>query len=380
MASSPEQQKIQALEAQVATLKRHLQDQRRFLRQFSQHAPAAIAMFDRDMRYLMVSDRWLESYRLADQDLIGRHHYEVFPEIPERWKAVHRRCLKGVIESCEGDPFERADGRLDYVNWVVAPWYKENEEVGGLIFYTEVVTEQVEARQRTRQLHQELKASHQRLEEYATAITRAAEELITAGIEAAESLSEPKLAANPEAVGSQGMHLAASLRRLRRLIDGLQAFTQVGNHTGYHTVDLNTVVTAVVGELSPLVNNTGAQVAFDPLPAVTANEFEMIALFQNLIGNALLYHGPGLPRIQVRVSQEAGYYVFSVEDNGPGIPAELHQEIFHLFRRQDLDPAHQGIGISLPVCKRIVEAMGGRIWIEAVEGQGTKVFFTLPQP
>ena len=73
-------------------------------------APAGIAMFDRDMRYLAVSNRYKQDHGVGDQDLIGRSHYEVFPEVPEWWRAIHRRCLAGATERRDVDLFRRVDG------------------------------------------------------------------------------------------------------------------------------------------------------------------------------------------------------------------------------------------------------------------------------
>jgi len=124
-----------------------LQREERILRLFVEHSPAAIAMFDREMRYIVASKRYLVDYGLGDQSLEGRSHYEVFPEIPERWKEIHRRCLQGSIEKADEDPFPRADGRLDYVHWEIHPWYDDDGSIGGVILFSEVITERVQARE-----------------------------------------------------------------------------------------------------------------------------------------------------------------------------------------------------------------------------------------
>ena len=111
------------------------------LRLFVEHAPAAVAMFDTEMRYLAYSQRFVSDYRLQEKEFLGRSHYEVFPEIPERWREIHRRCLAGAVESCEEDPFPRADGSLDYIRWELRPWRNAANQIGGLILLSEIVTE-----------------------------------------------------------------------------------------------------------------------------------------------------------------------------------------------------------------------------------------------
>ena len=115
------------------------------LRLFVEESPAAIAMFDRDMRYILASRRWLEDYGLGDRDLAGLSHYEVFPEIDEDWKGVHRRCLAGAVESRDEDPFPRADGSLDWIRWIVRPWYTSSGGIGGIIILSEIITERKKA-------------------------------------------------------------------------------------------------------------------------------------------------------------------------------------------------------------------------------------------
>jgi PAS domain S-box-containing protein len=102
-------------------------------------------MFDHDMKYIVASRRFLKDYKLSDQDIIGRSHYEVLPDVPEHWKEIHRRCLAGAVEKCEEDPFPRANGKTDWVRWEIHPWYETQGEIGGIILFSEVITERKEA-------------------------------------------------------------------------------------------------------------------------------------------------------------------------------------------------------------------------------------------
>lgn len=110
------------------------------LSQFIRYAPAAIAMLDTQMRYIQTSDRWIHDYRLDGASLTGRRHYDVFPDLPERWKEMHRRVLAGGVERCEEDPFPRNDGSMDWLQWEARPWHKSGGQIGGLIFFTQVIT------------------------------------------------------------------------------------------------------------------------------------------------------------------------------------------------------------------------------------------------
>ena len=122
------------------------------LRLFVERAPAAIAMFDKDMHYLMASRRYLEDYALdvsaGAEALVGRSHYDVFPEIPERWHYIHRRVLAGETLSADDDPFPRASGGTDWVRWEMTPWKQPNGEIGGALLMSEVVTARKQAERR----------------------------------------------------------------------------------------------------------------------------------------------------------------------------------------------------------------------------------------
>ncbi len=118
-----------------------LRQSERKLRLFIDNSPVAIAMLDHDMRYMAVSRRWLTDSGLHDQDIIGRSYYEIFPDIPEKWKEIHERCLAGATEKCEEDPVVRTDGKTDWIRWEVIPWYRYGMDIGGIIIYSEIITE-----------------------------------------------------------------------------------------------------------------------------------------------------------------------------------------------------------------------------------------------
>ncbi len=115
------------------------------LRLFIEHAPASLAMFDREMRYLAVSQRWLRDFKIGEQELLGRSHYEVFPEISAEWKAIHRRALAGEVLQAEADCFVRSDGTAQWLRWEVRPWYDAAGAVGGILVFSEDITSSLKA-------------------------------------------------------------------------------------------------------------------------------------------------------------------------------------------------------------------------------------------
>ncbi len=110
------------------------------LRLFIEHAPAALAMFDHEMRYLAFSTRWLSDYEL-ESDILGRSHYDIFPEVPERWKIIHRRGLSGEVVRSDEDQFEREDGSVIWLRWEVRPWIAADGSVGGIVIFSEDISE-----------------------------------------------------------------------------------------------------------------------------------------------------------------------------------------------------------------------------------------------
>lgn len=135
----------ETLEKRIRERTEELQQRDAQLRLFIENSPAALAMFDNEMRYLVVSKSWLKDYNIQEKDIIGKTHYEVFPTIPERWKEIHRRCLNGATEKNNLDSFIAEDGSIVYNRWEIRPWQNPSGAIGGIIMFTQVITEAVQA-------------------------------------------------------------------------------------------------------------------------------------------------------------------------------------------------------------------------------------------
>ncbi|GAB1541807.1 hypothetical protein NUACC21_44800 [Scytonema sp. NUACC21] len=153
-----------------------LQEREATLRLFIRYAPAGIAMFDRNMRYLMASQRWVDDHNLDSvESLIGRSHYEIFPEISERWQQIHQRCLAGASEKCDEDLFVRLDGSQQWIRWEVHPWHTTTGEIGGIIIFGDDITQRKQAQIALQQLNAELE---ERVAERTAQLSQANERLL----------------------------------------------------------------------------------------------------------------------------------------------------------------------------------------------------------
>jgi PAS domain S-box-containing protein len=144
----PQSRKVAILFKEISDRKQSenlLRQQEEQLRLFVKHSPAGVAMFDCQMRYMLVSDRWMSSYGLGAQDIVGRSHYDIFPNLPDRLKQIHQRCLAGAVEMCEEDPLPRADGSIHWVRWEIHPWRTNSGEIGGIMIFCEVITDRKNA-------------------------------------------------------------------------------------------------------------------------------------------------------------------------------------------------------------------------------------------
>ena len=126
------------------------------------------------------------------------------------------------------------------------------------------------------------------------------------------------------------------------------------------------------------IAESGASVTHDSLPTLQADSAQMESVFQNLIGNALKFHGDQLPAIHIGAKRQPGEWLFSVRDNGIGIDPKYFERIFLIFQRLHTHDKYPGTGIGLAICQRIIQRLGGRLWVESQPGQGSIFYFTLP--
>jgi light-regulated signal transduction histidine kinase (bacteriophytochrome) len=167
--------------------------------------------------------------------------------------------------------------------------------------------------------------------------------------------------------------------RMKTLISDLLAYSRVGTRgKEFALTDCEEILGRVLENLQIAIEENRGKVTHDPLPKLMADDVQLESLFQNLIGNAIKFHGKKPPRIHVGVKKDEKDWIFSVSDNGIGIDPQYFERIFIIFQRLHNREEYPGTGIGLAISKRIVERHGGRIWIESHPGKGSTFFFTLP--
>jgi PAS domain S-box-containing protein len=165
--------------------------------------------------------------------------------------------------------------------------------------------------------------------------------------------------------------------RLQNMIVGLLAYSRLETPGDpFEMVNCESVLEHVLRDLSKAIDESKAEITHDPLPIVFADQAQLASLFQNLIANSIRYRGSEPPRIHVSAAKQDSEYVFAVRDNGIGIDPEYNEQIFVIFQRlhgRDVP----GIGLGLALARRIVERLGGRIWVESEPGKGATFYFTV---
>ena len=168
--------------------------------------------------------------------------------------------------------------------------------------------------------------------------------------------------------------------RMQQLINDLLTYARTGRvEKDALEVDCNRIVERVRLDLSNAIEQSGAEVVVaGELPTKRGKPTQVAQLFENLVANAIKFHGAAPPRMVISAGPDGSKWRFAIADNGIGIEPQYADRIFAVFQRLHTQAEYPGTGIGLAVCKKIVEGQGGRIWFESEPGVGTTFYWTLP--
>jgi PAS domain S-box-containing protein len=367
-----------------------LQENRQLLQSMIENTPAAVAMFDTEMRYVAYSKRWLADYRLGNRNLIGLSHYEVFPEIGEGVKALHRRCLAGAREASERTAFKRFDGTVDIVRWKVQPWIKGSGEIGGITIFSEVITDRVRAEEERSLLRDQLLEA-QKFEALGTLAGGIAHDfnniIAMIGTNAELGLAE---SAKENFVRTAFREILTATARAKDVVRQILLFSRKQG-AAFTTVSLHPIMDDAVSLLSAtLPANVEIRKTFEAgIPPVRANASQIYQVLMNLGTNAAYAMSSGgvlsigleaVNRTNVKGAMlgdlHADTYVrMSVQDTGTGMSSETLDRIFDPFFTTK---GVEGTGLGMSVVHGIVKAHGGAISVDSELGRGSAVHVYIP--
>lgn len=305
--------------------------------------------------------------------------------IPERSIDGHLKGMKRVLstgvseiigKSIETTGLKR-DGSEFPVELSLARW-----ETGEGVFFTAIIreiTERKRMEEERERLLKELERSNADLEQFAYVASHDLQEPLRM-VKSYMQLIRDRYKDKLDRDAGEFMDFAVNgAAHMQTLIHDLLAYSRVGSRSEpFALTDLNVPLRRALTYLRTLIADSGAEIKSGDLPAVNADETQMVQLFQNLIGNAIKFRGSGPPRVLISSELKENEWTVRVSDNGIGIDPRHYDRIFDVFKRLHSADKYPGTGIGLAVCRKIVERHGGRIWVESELGKGTAFYFALP--
>ena len=274
----------------------------------------------------------------------------------------------------------RKDGQFYPEEMTITPVAGADGKITHFVAVKQDIAERRRAEEALQHAAAELARSNEELQQFAYVASHDLQEPLRA-VAGYVNLIESRFSDKFDDKGRQ--HIAGAVQgamRMHTLITDLLELSRVGTRVrAIEPTDLNAVLGQVTHNLSAAIGETGARIISDPLPTLQVDAGQMAQLFQNLIGNALKFHGAQPPEIHVSAQSTAdGPWLLAVRDNGIGIDPRYFERIFLIFQRLHTRKEYPGTGIGLAICRKIVERHGGRIWVESQPGLGSTFYFTLP--
>jgi len=326
----------------------------------------------------------LKMFRTTREQLVGQKTWSFMPEFQpgglpskEIGKEKTRQAINGETLFLEWR-FLRGDGtEFD------AELTFNTINLKGQKYFQAIIrdiTERKQSAEQMKKLTQELERSNTDLAQFAYVASHDLQEplrMVTSFVQLLQKRYQGKLDKDADEFISFAVDGAS---QMQKLINDLLKYSRVGTHgKSMEATNCNIVVTHALSNLRKVIKESGAIINIDHLPTIKADYTQFVQLFQNLMSNAIKYHGEKQPEILLRASDKNNYWLFSIRDNGIGIDKEYIEKIFIIFQRLHAKDKYPGTGIGLSICKKIVERHGGRIWAESKTGRGSTFYFTIPK-
>ncbi len=347
------------------------------LKQFITDAPVAVAMFNTDMNYVGCSLRWIVDWwkkpeKVTPEYFIGKNHYALFPDVTEYWKKVHKRALMGAYEANEEDCFVGEDGQTHWLRWEARPWHQSDGSVGGIIIYTEFITERKKAENELKILADKLMKSNKELQQFAY-ITSHNLRAPMVNLDTLLGLYEPDNAYDNDQkeiyakIVSSVDQLKSSLNDLIKLVEVRESHETIKKEVRFED-SLKQVLRALHTQI--ITEEAHIKHDFSQARSVHFESNVMESILQNLLTNAIKYRRPEPLKITLKTQDFRDYVVLTVKDNGIGMDLEkVGNKLFGMYQR--FHNTGEGKGLGLYIIKSQLESLGGRIEVKSKPGEGT---------
>jgi PAS domain S-box-containing protein len=359
-----------------------VESEERFRSAFEQ-AAVGISHTALDGRFLRVNQRNCEMLGYSQEEMLGltfqqiTHPDDLNVELNQLNALLAGQTRTYSIEK----RYIRKDHSLVWVNRTVGLVREPTGEPKYLIAVAEDISARKQAQEELKKTAAELVRSNAELERFAYVASHDLQEplrMVTSYLQLLEQRYRDRL----DGAAIEFIDFAVDgAARMKTLINDLLAFSRLSTHgETFAPTNCETVLERVLADLRLSIVENGARVTHDPLPTLQADPSQMERVFQNLIGNAIKFHGDQPPAIHIGAQRQPGEWLFSVRDNGIGIDPKYFERIFLIFQRLHTRDKYPGTGIGLAISQRIIQRHGGRIWVESRPGQGSIFYFTLPIP
>ena len=302
------------------------------------------------------------------------------PEQHDEERSIASRIRRGEPVAHYESRRRAKGGRIIDVSLRISPLRNAQGEVVGASKIARDITERTRAERELARRAEALARSNEELEQFAYVASHDLQEPLRTVASYTQLVELRQKEQDDPRLAEYVDFITGGVRQMQGLIEDLLAYSRV-NHRGHvsEPVDFNAVMKTVLDGLAGAIADSRGQVTFDRLPAVSGHRAQLAQLLQNLVGNALKYHGEAPPRVHVSAHRDAGGWQISVADDGIGIDPAHFEKIFVIFQRLHTRERYGGSGIGLALCRKIVNLHGGRLWVESAgPGRGSTFHFVLP--